>query len=131
MIGLDTNILVRYLTQDDAAQAALAAEIVERRITQDEPGFVSLVTVAELVWVLGSFYEFTGKEIATAVERLLQIDTLNIQNEREVFAAMVAVRTGLGSFDDALIGALGEWAGCEATLTFDRKAARMKGFSLA
>lgn len=131
MIGLDTNILVRYLTQDDAAQAAIAAEVVERRITQGEPGFVSLVTVAELVWVLDSFYEFTGKEIAAAVERLLQIDTLNIQNEREVFAAMVALRTGLGSFDDALIGALGEWAGCEETLTFDRKAARLKGFSLA
>jgi predicted nucleic-acid-binding protein len=131
VIGLDTNILVRYLTQDDAAQAAIAAEVVERRITQGEPGFVSLVTVAELVWVLDSFYEFTGKEIAAAVERLLQIDTLNIQNEREVFAAMVALRTGLGSFDDALIGALGEWAGCEETLTFDRKAARLKGFSLA
>ncbi|MGC2619442.1 MAG: type II toxin-antitoxin system VapC family toxin [Acidobacteriaceae bacterium] len=131
MIGLDTNILVRYLTQDDAAQAALAAEVVERRITQGEPGFVSLVTVAELVWVLDSFYEFTGKEIAAAVERLLQIDTLNIQNEREVFAAMVALRTGLGSFDDALIGALGAWAGCSEMLTLDRKAARLRGFSLA
>ena len=131
MIGLDTNILVRYLTQDDAVQSALAAEIMERRITLDEPGFVSLVTAAELVWVLASFYEFSGREIAAALERLLQIDTLSVQNEREVFAAMVALRGGLASFDDALIGALGEWAGCSETLTFDRKAARLKGFSLA
>jgi predicted nucleic-acid-binding protein len=131
MIGLDTNILVRYLTLDDAVQSALAAEIVERRITHDEPGFVSLVTVAEVVWVLGSFYEYIPDEIAAAVERLLQIDTLSVQNEREVFAAVVALRTGMASFDDALIGALGEWAGCSVTLTLDRKAARLKGFALA
>jgi predicted nucleic-acid-binding protein len=131
MIGLDTNILVRYLTLDDAVQSALAAEIVERRITHDEPGFVSLVTVAEVVWVLGSFYEYIPDEIAAAVERSLQIDTLSVQNEREVFAAVVALRTGMASFDDALIGALGEWAGCSVTLTLDRKAARLKGFALA
>jgi predicted nucleic-acid-binding protein len=131
MIGLDTNILVRYLTQDDAAQSARAAEIVELRITQDEPGFVSLVTVAELVWVLDRFYGLTGKEIAAAVERVLQIDTISVQNEREVYAAAVALRTGTGSFDDALIAALGVWAGCTETLTFDRKAARLKGFALA
>jgi predicted nucleic-acid-binding protein len=131
MIGLDRNILVRYLTLDDAVQSALAAEIVERRITHDEPGFVSLVTVAEVVWVLGSFYEYIPDEIAAAVERLLQIDTLSVQNEREVFAAVVALRTGMASFDDALIGALGEWAGCSVTLTLDRKAARLKGFALA
>lgn len=131
MIGIDTNVLVRYLTQDDPVQSAQAAEILEQRLTRDEPGFVSLVTMAELVWVLQSFYEFTDKEIAAAIEGILAVPTFAVQNEGEVFAAIMALRMGLGSFDDALIGALSGWAGCSETLTFDRKAARLKGFTLA
>lgn len=130
MIGLDTNVLVRYLTQDDPVQSTRAGEVIEQRLTEEEPGFVSLVTMAELVWVLGSFYEFTNREIAAAVERMLQVTTLRVQNEREVFTAMIALRKGTGSFDDALIGALGSWAGCSSTVTFDRKAARLKDFEL-
>ena len=110
MIGLDTNILVRYLTQDDPVQSKQAAAIMERRFTQEEPGFVSLVTITELVWVLRSSYEFTSQQIATAVERMLRTPALFIQNEREVFLAIDALHSGAASFDDALIGALGRWA---------------------
>jgi predicted nucleic-acid-binding protein len=130
MIGLDTNILVRYLAQDDAAQSARASQIIEHRLTRARPGFISLVTVAETVWVLDSVYELTGSEIAAAIERILQVESLFVQNEREVFIALSALATGAGSFADALIGALGEWAGCTTTLTFDRKAARLKQFEL-
>src|SRR3954467_1343170 len=130
MIGLDTNILVRYIAQDDAVQSALATRIIEDRLTEDDPGYISLVAMAETVWVLDRSYGLPGGEIAAIVEHILQTDVLFVQNEPEVFTAMVALKTGAASFSDALIGALGTRAGCAATLTFDKKAARVKGFRL-
>ena len=130
MIGLDTNILLRYLTQDDPVQSAKAAEILERRLTEKNPGFVSVVAMVETVWVLDRAYFLTAQEIATAIERLLQVEVLAIENEQEVFTAMVALKQGRGSFADALIAELGARVGCTRTLTFDRKATRLPGFEL-
>lgn len=130
MIGLDTNVLVRYLAQDDAIQSPRATAIIERQLTEENPGFVSLVTIVETVWVLDRVYGLSNHEVAQAVERLLQADTLLVQNEQEAFTAMTALKTGTGSFSDALIGALGAWAGCTATLTFDKKVKRLKQFEL-
>jgi predicted nucleic-acid-binding protein len=131
MIGLDTNILVRYLTQDDLVQSAKATEILERRLTGKNPGFVSVVAMVETVWVLDRAYFLAAQEIATAIERLLQVDVLAIENEQEVFTAMVALKQGRGSFANALIAELGTRVGCTRTLTFDRKATRLAGFELA
>jgi predicted nucleic-acid-binding protein len=130
MIGLDTNVLIRYLTQDDPVQSAKATEILERRLTQKNPGFVSLVAMVETVWVLDRAYGLTARELATAVERLLQVEVLTIENEQEVFTAMVAIKQGRGSFADALIAELGARAGCTRTLTFDQKALRLASFEL-
>ncbi len=130
MIGLDTNVLIRYLTQDDPAQSARATEILERRLTLKNPGFVSIVAMVETVWVLDRAYGLTAQEIATAVERLLQVEVLEVENEQEVFTAMVALKQGSGSFADALIAELGGRAGCTHTLTFDQKALRLPGFEL-
>lgn len=130
MIGLDTNFLVRYIVHDDVQQLSKVLQTIANRLTDQNPGFVSLVTVMETVWVLSSFYKFTDAEIAQAMERLLQTEVLFVQNEREVHAAMEALRSGQGSFDDALIGTLGLWAGCTTTLTFDKRASRLQGFEL-
>jgi predicted nucleic-acid-binding protein len=130
MNGLDTNTLIRYLTQDDPLQSPKATALIERRFSRERPGFVSLVTMAEIVWVLGSVYELADREIAATVERMLQADALMIQNEQQVFTAMVALKEGWGGFADALIAALGAWAGCESTLTFDKKELRLAGFEL-
>lgn len=86
--------------------------------------------MVETVWVLESVYGLTNREVANTVERMLQADTLIIQNEQQVFTAMVALRRGWGAFADALVGALGDWAGCDSTLTFDRKAGRLAGFEV-
>jgi len=131
MIGLDTNILVRYLAQDDPAQSAKAIEILERHLTEESPGFVSIVAMVETIWVLDRAYGFTAQEIAAAVERLLQIEVLVVENEQAVFSAMVALKQGSGSFADTLIAELGARAGCTRTLTFDQKAARLSRFELA
>jgi len=130
MIGLDTNILIRYLTQDDRAQSAKATEILEHRLTKNNPGFVSVVVMVETAWVLDRAYGLTAQEIATAIERLLQVEVLAIENEQEVFTAMVALKQGRGSFADALIAELGARAGCTRTLTFDQKAIRLPDFEL-
>lgn len=131
MIALDTNVLLRYLVQDDPKQSPRATEIIERRLTTQEPGFVSLVCVLEIVWVLGSLYKRTPGEIADHIEMILTADTLQVQNEQEVYQGVIALRGGLGTFEDALMSALGTWQGCSATLTFDRNAAkRLGGFQL-
>jgi predicted nucleic-acid-binding protein len=131
MIGLDTNILVRYLAQDDPVQSPEATEIMERRLAEEGPGFVSVVALVETVWVLERTYGFSRLELADAIERILGTDVLLVENEQEVFAAMVALREGSGSFADAIIGALGTRAGCARTLTFDRRALRLPGLALA
>src|ERR1700675_4473891 len=130
MIGLDTNILVRYLAQDDPIQSPQAREIIERRLTEEKPGFVSIVAMVETVWVLERAYGLTPHEIVGAVERMLQTDVLVVENEQEVFTAMIALKDGQGSFADSVIAALGVRAGCSCTLTFDHKAARLRGFAL-
>jgi predicted nucleic-acid-binding protein len=130
MIGLDTNVLVRYLTQDDPIQSLKATEIIERRLTEENPGFVSIVAMVETVWVLDRAYNLAAHEIAAAVEGMLQADVLVVENEQEVFTAMIALKDGQGSFADAIIAALGAKAGCSCTLTLDHKALRLPGFEL-
>jgi predicted nucleic-acid-binding protein len=131
MIGLDTNVLVRYVTQDDPVQSAKATAWIEGRLTPDNPGFISVVAMAETVWVLERTYGLADRDIAAFIERLLQADVLVIENEQQVFAAMVTLKESQGSFADALIAALGAKAGCFDTLTFDQKALRLPGFAPA
>jgi predicted nucleic-acid-binding protein len=130
MIGLDTNILVRYLTQDDPVQSRTASDVMERRLTEGNPGFVSVVAMVELVWVLDRAYGFSRAQIAAGVERLLQSEVLVVEHEQEMFTAMIAMKQAQGSFADAVIAALGTKAGCSCTLTFDRSALRLSGFEL-
>ena len=130
MIGLDTNVLVRYLTQDDPLQSRKATEILERQLSEENPGFVSIVAMVETVWVLDRAYRFSSQEIAAAVERMLQADVLVVESEFEVFTAMIAAKEGRGSFADAIIAGLGAKADCSCTLTFDEKALRLPGFEL-
>jgi predicted nucleic-acid-binding protein len=130
MIGLDTNVLVRYLAQDDPNQSPRATELIEHQLTEDNPGFVSIVAMTETAWVLERAYGMDAGAIASAIERTLQANALVVEDEQQVFAAMTALRDGRGSFSDALIGALGERAGCSHTATFDRKAQGLAGFAL-
>jgi predicted nucleic-acid-binding protein len=130
MIGLDANILVRHLAQDDPIQSPKATELIERQLTEENRGFVSVVAMAETAWVLERAYGLADHDIATAIERVLQADVLVVESEQEVFTAMIALKEGRGSFAGALIGALGARAGCSRTLTFDRKASRLAEFEL-
>jgi len=129
MIGIDTNVLVRYLAQDDPVQSAAATALIEQRLTVANPGFISLVAMVETVWVLDRAHRLPAAEIAAAVERMLQADVLVVDHEQAVFTAMIALKQRIGSFADALIGALGGAAGCSHTVTVDRRALRLPGFA--
>jgi predicted nucleic-acid-binding protein len=128
VIGLDTNVLVRYLAQDDPVQSPRATALIEQHLSGQDPGFVSVVAMVETAWVLERAYGLSGAEVAAAIERVLQADVLVVEDEQQVFTAMMALRRGRGSFADALIAALGGKAGCSHTVTFDRGALRLAGF---
>jgi predicted nucleic-acid-binding protein len=130
MIGLDTNILVRYLTLDHPVQSSKAVALIERNLTLSDPGFISVVTMIETVWVLRKPYGFSREEVAGHVEFLLRADTLVVEHERAVHDAMSALRENRGDFADSLIASSGARMGCSHTLTFDGKAARLPGFEL-
>jgi predicted nucleic-acid-binding protein len=130
MIGLDTNVVLRYLLQDDPEQARQANEIFDGLLSELKPGFLSLACVLEIVWVLRSLMRQDPSQIAAHLERLLAADSLAVQNEQQVFEAAFALKRRTGEFEDALIGALDAWAGCEKTLTFDRRAGRLPGFEV-
>jgi predicted nucleic-acid-binding protein len=128
MIGVDTNVLVRHLLQDDPLQSPRATEFIEHRLTERNPGFLSTVVLVETAWVLERVYDRPDHEIAGAIERILQIRSLVVESNREVFNAMLALQEGRGSFADALIGELATAAGCLHIFTLDRKALRLPGF---
>ncbi|HJU09647.1 MAG TPA: PIN domain-containing protein, partial [Candidatus Binataceae bacterium] len=108
-----------------------ATQILEQQLTATNPGFVSIVAMVETAWVLERAYHLANHEVAAAIERMLQAEALLLENEREVFISMVALKEGRGSFADALIAALGAKAGCARTLTFDRRALQLPGFAPA
>jgi predicted nucleic-acid-binding protein len=118
------------MAQDDPIQSKIAADLIERRLTERDPGFISIVAMAETAWVLERVYGLSGAEIARAIERTLQTDVLVVESEQKIFTATVALREGRGSFADALIAALDARAGCSATVTFDRRALQLPGFEL-
>lgn len=128
MIGLDTNVLVRLVVGDDPRQTNQARHFVDRRCTPDAPGFINCVVLTELVWVLGSSYGYERLEIAAAVEGLLAGDDRVVEHRDAVRASLADYKAGRLDFTDALIGHVNRAQGCEATATFDRKAAKLEGF---
>jgi predicted nucleic-acid-binding protein len=131
MIGLDTNVLVRYLVQDDSVESPKVTAVLERQLSEETPGFVSVVVMAEVFWVLEGYYDFAPFEIAAALEGILAANCIVIEDEQEVFGALAILQEGTDDFADALIAALARRARCSRTLTFDRKALRIPGFALA
>jgi predicted nucleic-acid-binding protein len=130
LIGLDSNVVVRYLAQDDGRQSALATRLLERELSPDAPGFISLVTLAEIVWVITSVYSADRALIERAVEGLLSAQQLRVQDAESVWLALQDWRDSDADFSDALIARVALAAGCTHTCTFDRAAAKNSGFEL-
>ncbi|WP_431702170.1 PIN domain-containing protein [Pseudomonas sp. BR20] len=126
MIGLDTNVLVRYVTQDDPVQSPKASELIES-LTTLSPGFVSLVSVVELVWVLQSCYQSAKNDIVVVLETLLRTRELTIEHAEVIWQALRRFTANNADFADCLIERCGHAAGCEYTATFDLSAAKAAG----
>ncbi len=129
MIGLDTNVLVRYIMQDDPRQARIATRLLEALQAQD-PGFVSQVTIVELVWVLASCYSLSREQIAAALDALLQTRELVVDRADHIAQANRQFKAGKADFADCLIERAGAAAGCESTLSFDVGAVKHAGMKL-
>ncbi len=121
MIGLDTNVLVRYIAQDDKAQSARATALIEAECSASNPGYVGLVVLVEVVWVSESRYGATRAEVAEIVRRLLSIRQLKVQDVDIAWKALRAFETGKADFADCLIERTAFAAGCERTVSFDKK----------
>jgi len=131
MIGLDTTILVRYIAQDDAKQAERATAIIENDLSNDQLGFVSSVVLVELCWTLKRSYQVGPEAMVAVLEGLLKSVELSFEHRDEAWKALKLMRTKNVDFADALIGIVHEKYGCEVTLTFDKKAAKLDTFMLA
>lgn len=130
MIALDTNVLVRFLTQDEPAQAARATRLF-RRLTPESPGFVAREVIVELVWVLERSHALSSEAITVAVQGLLTAAEIEVEAADDVGNAVVRNRDeGLG-FADQMIAAAGRRAGAAELVTFDRDAVRIGGVRLA
>ena len=129
MIGLDTNVLVRYLAQDDPEQTPKATRLIES-LTMDEPGYVSIVSVVELVWVLTSCYASTVSEICEVMETLLRTKVIVVAQADTVWKALSIFKKGKADFADCLIERSACEAGCSYTVTFDRGATKHCGMKI-
>lgn len=127
MIAVDTNVLLRYIVQDDRDQFALAERFLEQELSPQEPGFVSLVAVCEIAWALERTYDLPREAIANAIMGLTKTPQLELESEDLVRVAAAQTRFTIA---DTLIHLIGQARNCAGTVTFDRKFARMDGVEL-
>jgi len=130
MIGLDTNVLVRLLTNDDKTQAKRARDFLARNCSAENPAFISNIALAEAFWVLQSVYQLGRDEIGKALSLLFSAREIAFEDENSARQAWQSYAREGADFADCLIAAVDLASGCEVTVTFDRKAAKLDGFRL-
>ncbi len=131
MIGLDTNILVRYIVRDDPVQTEAATRLIETQCTMDDPGFISLVVLAELTWVLERAYKYPKPLVIAVLSKLLSVVELVVEESDLARASLRNYKNGNADFPDYLIGGIHQSKGCITTMTFDRRASRSPWHTLA
>lgn len=129
MIGLDTNVLVRYITQDDPLQAAAATRVIEA-LTVEEPGYLTGGVLVETYWVLRTTYGFSREDVVSALGAVVAADEFVVENETIVRNALILAGSTGADFADAVIVASCRHAGCADVVTFDKNAAKSLGVRL-
>ncbi len=127
MIGIDTNVLVRYITQDDHVQSPLATKIIEKNCTRDTPGFINHIVICELVWVLKRCYKVSRKESMAVIEQILRTGQLQVYQPQVVWQALKETRSGTADFADYLNVRINKNIGCLETITFDKALGQTDG----
>lgn len=128
MIGLDTNILLRYLVKDDRAQSEKATRFIASHCSSENPGFIDRIALCEMVWVLTRGHGYSRADIVRTVGQLVASRELLLEDEDLVTSALQAYRASNVDFSDLLMAKVNLARGCEATATFDRKAAKLDDF---
>jgi len=122
MIGVDTNVLVRYITQDDEAQSIVAGNWIEETCSIESPGWISVIVLCEIVWVLSRAYGYDRETIQQVLQQIFQAGELAVEQQESAWSALRDYAQGSADFSDYLIAHMNHSAGCKYTVTFDRKA---------
>ena len=128
MLGIDTNVLVRFLVRDDEAQFEKARRLIRREVGAGEDVFVSLMVLMETEWVLRSRYSLQKTQITEAISGLLDTTEVQLEDEAAIEETLFMWKDSVADFADCLIGAHNRRLGCRATATFDEKAAKLAAF---
>ena len=129
MIGLDTNVVVRYLAQDDVVQSAKATRLIES-LSAEAPGFITLVSIVELVWVMQGCYKASKKKCVAILQTLLRTKEILIENAEIIALSLNQYSASNADFADCLIERSANYAKCKSTMTFDDNAAKTAGMVL-
>lgn len=129
MIGLDTNVLLRYIVGDDPKWTSVVRAYVDRELSPERPGYINSITLAELVWTLRRSQKYDRARLSEVIEGLLSSDSLVLADAAEVERALVAFKAGGAGFADYLIAELNASAGASPTVTIDDKASRREPFT--
>jgi len=128
LIGIDTNVLIRYLTQDDPKQAAKATNYLETNCSKEHPGYINHIVLCEVIWVLSHGYKYPKSNITEVIKQLFNTSELSVENPEQAWAALRDFEKGKADYSDYLIAHKNKQAGCSETITFDKKAANHKLF---
>lgn len=124
MTGIDTNVLVRYLVQDDSEQSRRATLYIDKECSEYSPGFIGLVVLVETVWVSESLYDADRRRVSDIVRSILTARQLVVEQAETVWKALQLFEAGKAGFSDCLVASSAGSAGCTGVVTFDKRAAK-------
>jgi predicted nucleic-acid-binding protein len=127
MIGIDTNVLLRYILQDDPKQAAVASEIMDA-LTEQSPGYLNHVVLCETAWVLQRGYDYDKASVTRVLNHVVNTRELQLEQRDVVISALSQYNHNTADWADSLIGEKNRHSGAETTITFDRRASRLTTF---
>ena len=128
MIGIDTNVMVRYIVQDDPQQAKAASKLIENSCNSDNPGYINHIVLCEIVWVLKRNYKLNKAIICQVIEQIMRTDRLMIEDIQLVWRALETFKVTKADFADCLLGQKNLQAGCQYTATLDDAASETTGY---
>lgn len=130
MRNLDTNVLVRYLTADDARQLTLVELLIDGCRDSEEQLYLTIPVLCELVWVLSRGYGHSKISIVETMDKILGMEQFRVERDSVVRRSLDLYRAGKGDFSDYVIGEIGRQSGCRDTVTFDRALKGSAGFTI-
>ena len=130
MIGIDTNVLVRHMVQDDAKQAKLATDLIENGCSKESPASIPLIVLCETAWVLDSAYGYARNDIVMALRQILLTESFDVEAHDVAWNALSDYQDRKADFADSIITRLNRIRGCDTTYTFDKQASHLSGFTL-